>query len=244
MDFCFVWLRKLAPATPFFDVASAKTDQDAVGTGTEAGVGLAEFTRRLSEVYTAAANALKPGCAFVFTYHHNDLEAYAPLVVACLDAGLEPTRLYGCPSEMRASKHIHGRNAATVDTVFVLRKPPLPAELVHAFTTVTVQAAVGARLSALRRAGMKPTAADRACVRHSVLAARAMARLAPTWDADAEMSTRVSRALEALGAAPVRCVVPVAVLPRARASSPAASPETAAFASAAPTRTHPLAPAL
>jgi hypothetical protein len=42
--------------------------------------------------------------------------AYAPLVVACPDSGLTVTRLYGCPSEMRASTHNHGGNAATIDT--------------------------------------------------------------------------------------------------------------------------------
>ena len=93
---------------------TAKTEQDAVGSAGQIGVDLAEFTVRLSKVFAAAAEALKPGAALVFTYHHNDLEAYAPRAVACLDAGLVPTRVYGCPSEMRASTHIHGRNAATV----------------------------------------------------------------------------------------------------------------------------------
>jgi hypothetical protein len=200
MDFCYAWLRRLAPETTFFDVPSAKTEQDAVGSVAEGGIGLVDFTGRLSEVFRASTEALKPGGAFIFTYHHNDLDAYAAPVVACLDAGLEPTRLYGCPSEMRASKHIHGRNAATVDTVFVLRKPPVPADLTGAFATAAVGPAVAARLAALRRAGMMPTDADRACVRHSVLAARAMARLASTWDSDDAASDKVSLALEAVGA--------------------------------------------
>lgn len=197
MDYCFAWLRRLAPDTPYFDVDAAKTEQDAVGSTTEGGVDLVEFTRRLSEVFVASAAALKPGGAFIFTYHHNDLDAYAPLVVASLDAGLVPTRLYGCPSEMRQSKHIHGRNASTVDTVFVLRKPPvgLPA---REFSPATGSAAVDARLAALRRAGLKPTAADRACVRHSVLAAQAMAALAESWTTDMEVGERMLDALCAL----------------------------------------------
>jgi adenine-specific DNA methylase len=199
MDFCYAWLRKLAPDTPFFDVPSAKTDQDAVGSVGDGVVGLIEFTDRLSEVFCASATALKPGGAFIFTYHHNDLEAYAPLVVACLDAGLEPTRLYGCPSEMRASKHIHGRNAATVDTVFVLRKPPIPAELTSTFSAIAVGRVVAARIAALQRAGMKPTDADRACVRHSVVAARAMARLAPIWEPEEATFERLDRALDVIG---------------------------------------------
>jgi adenine-specific DNA methylase len=199
MDFCYVWLRRVAPDTPFFDVPSAKTEQDAVGSANGTDVSLVQFTTRLAEVFCAAAEALKPGGAFMFTYHHNELSAYAPLVVACLDAGLAPTRLYGCPSEMRASTHIHGRNASTVDTVFVLRKPPVPAGVGTDFAAVTVRAVVDARLAALRRAGLKPTDADRACVRHSVLAARAMARMAESWDSAQDVQVRVVRALDALG---------------------------------------------
>lgn len=196
MGFCYAWLKRLAPNTPYFDVETAMTDQDAVGSTTHAGVDLDEFTHRLSEVFCAATAALKPAGAFIFTYHHNDLDAYVPLVVAALDAGLVPTRLYGCPSEMRASTHIHGRNAATVDTVFVLRKPPVSTV---ATDFEQVKSAVDARLAAVRRSGLKPTAADRACVRHSVLAARAMALLAPTWEAGGgQSSERVVVALAAL----------------------------------------------
>lgn len=208
MDFCFAWLRRLAPDTPYFDVMAAKTEQDAVGAASLGGVDLVEFTRRLSEVFRASGKALKPGGAFIFTYHHNDLEAYAPVVVACLDARLTPTRLYGCPSEMRASTHIHGRNASTVDTVFVLRKPPVPAG-------VAVPGAgwgsstVNARLSALRRAGLTPTLADRACIRHSVMAVRAIAVLSGSWETQLDPSERVAAALASLQAGPT-CSVAVA----------------------------------
>jgi hypothetical protein len=208
MDFCFVWLRKLAPETAYFDVTTAKTDQDAVGSASNRGADLAEFTRRLSEVYAAAATALKADAPFIFTYHHNDLEAYAPLIVACLDAGLVPTRLYGCPSEMRASTHIRGRNASTVDTVFVLRKQ-VAAEANPAYLSLPVSALVALRVGALQRAELKPTDADRACLRHSVLAVRAMARLAETWDASLDVGERLLIALEALQsrAVPVRELV-------------------------------------
>jgi hypothetical protein len=108
----------------------------------------------------------------------------------------------GCPSEMRASTHIHGRNASTVDTVFVLRNEPVPAGLGTDFSDVPVCSVVDARLAALRRAGLTPTEADRACVRHSVLAARAMARLAESWDTAQDVEVRVARALEALGTPP------------------------------------------
>lgn len=200
MDFCYAWLRRLAPDTAFFDVPNAKTEQDAVGSAGSPQVSLIEFTSRLSEVYCAATVALKPGGAFVFTYHHNELAVYAPLVVACLDAGLTPTRVYGCPSEMRASTHIRGRNASTVDTVFVLRKPPVPASLGIDFAGRSVRSIMDARLAALRRAGLNPTQADRACVRYSVLAARAMVQLAGSWNPETNARARVEHALKALDA--------------------------------------------
>ena len=195
MDFCYAWLRRLAPATSYFDTPTAKTDSDAVGADTAAGVDLVEFTRRLSEVYVAAAHALRPGGAFIFTYHHNDPDAYAPLVVACADAGLTVTRLYGCPSEMRSSTHIHGRNAATIDTVFVLRKPPLP---VPAASFASPGRFVAARVAALARAGLQPTDADRACLRHAHAAARAITEIARGWDPDAPVADRVATAIDAL----------------------------------------------
>ena len=195
MDLCYAWLRQLAPTTAYFTTASTKTDNDAVGADTATGVDIVEFTRRLSEVYVAAAHALRPGGAFVFTYHHNDADAYTPLVVACADAGLTPTRLYACPSEMRASTHIHGRNAATIDTVFVLRKPPLP---VPAATFMNPDGFVSARVAALQRAGLQPADADRACLRHAHAAARALLDLVTGWDGERPVADRVSSAREAL----------------------------------------------
>jgi adenine-specific DNA methylase len=200
MDFCFVWLKRLAPKTSFFAAQTTKTDQDAVGSARDGGVDLAEFTRRLSGVYVAAAVALKPGAALAFTYHHNDLDAYAPLVVACLDAGLVPTRVFGCPSEMRASTHIRGRNASTVETVFILRKPPVPPGLAVEFHNLDIGSAVDGRMRALRRAGLTATDADRACLRHSMLAVRAIAQLESIWDAENGDEERVASALTALTA--------------------------------------------
>lgn len=199
MEFCYVWLRRLAPDTDFFDVAHAKTASDAVGAAGQ--VDLGEFARRLAEVFVAATRALKPGGVFAFTYHHNDLEAYAPLVVACLDAGLIPTKLFACPSEMRASTHIHGNHAATTDAVFVLRKPPFTKPGAVDFVNLDVAQHVTARARALRRAGTAVTSADRVCLRYATLAARAMARLADDWGAT-DTSERLGVALAELDLRP------------------------------------------
>ena len=181
MDFCYVWLRRLAPKVAFFKGTSAKTGDDAVGSGGDDPVDIVEFTSRISTVFEAATKALKPDGPFCFTYHHNDLDAYAPLVVACLNAGLVPTAVFACPSEMRSSTHIHQRNAASVDTLFVLRKPPLAAG--HSEPKDEGMAAVKRHLAALRRVGFKPTDADYECLRSGQLAVATMAALGPNWTA-------------------------------------------------------------
>jgi hypothetical protein len=56
---------------------------------------------------------------------YNDLSSYAALVVAVLDAGLVPTTTLVCPSEMRGSIHINSADSSRVDSIFVLRKPPV-----------------------------------------------------------------------------------------------------------------------
>jgi adenine-specific DNA methylase len=197
MDFCYVWLRRLAPKTPYFTATTTKTADDAIGSGGEDAVDIVEFSNRLSTVFQAATRALKPGAAFCFTYHHNELEAYAPLVVACVDAGLVPTGIYACPSEMRSSTHIHQRNASTVDTLFVLRKPPAVGEVDIA---QPVNKQVQKHLATLRRIGQRPTEADRDCLRSGQLAVRAMHELAADWQPQLDPAERFARASETLRA--------------------------------------------
>lgn len=199
MDFCYVWLRRLADA-PYFGPLHTKTVEDAVAP--RAGKAeLADFTDKLSKIFIPAADALKPGGMFAFTYHHNELAAYAPLVVACLDAGLRPSRLVACPSEMRASTHIRNRQAATLDAVFILRKvdPDLHAPLLR--PDASAAGLAGARLRAMKRAGLTPTTADRRCMRYSAEAIVAIAALADTWDHTPSIEDRLMQALSALGLA-------------------------------------------
>ena len=124
MDFCYAWLKRLVPKTRFFEQATSKSVDEVMGNLVD-GRGIDVFAERLSGVYRVAAKALRPGAPFVFTYHHNDLSSYAALVVAVLDAGLVPTTTLVCPSEMRGSIHINNADSSRVDSVFVLRKPPV-----------------------------------------------------------------------------------------------------------------------
>ena len=96
---------------------------------------------------------------------------------------------------MRASTHIHGRNAATVDAVFVLRKPPLPAPATD-FTRPG--GFVAARVARSRAPAFNPTDADRACLRHAHAAARALPTSRPGGTASARRRPGRARAREAL----------------------------------------------
>ncbi len=121
MDFCHVWLR-LALAGEFeeFGRTSTRDAGDLTGNRTLKR-GMEHFAEGLSGVFSAYARALKPGAPFVFTYHHNDPGAYAPVAVAVLDAGLECEAVLPAPGEMEASLHIQGTGSSVLDSVFVCR---------------------------------------------------------------------------------------------------------------------------
>lgn len=206
MDFCYAWLRKLVPDTPFFANSSAKSDSEVTGNQTR-GRTLNDFAAGLSGVYLAAATALKPGRPFVFTYHHNDLGSYAAIVVACLDSDLVPITTMPCPSEMRGSVHISKTSSSRVDTVFVLRKPPavMPAE---AYEEIDVL--VEREVQHLLDADLSVTEGDRRCLRHGLIAEAAMRKLAPRWERQApiehrvELAATVLRELDGIQAVPAR----------------------------------------
>lgn len=121
MDFCYVWLRKLVGRdVPEFSSPSTRNPAELTG-NENMGRGLEHFTKGLSSVFAKMAAALKPGAPLAFTYHHNKIEAYYPIAVAILDAGLTCSASLPCPAEMGASIHISGTKSSIVDTVFVCR---------------------------------------------------------------------------------------------------------------------------
>ena len=150
-----------------------------------------------SLVFSAAARALRPGGPFVFTYHHNDVEAYAPIVVSLLDAGLTCTATLPAPAEMTASLHIHGTGSSVIDSVFVCR---------HA-GRVRAGRRVGPGLlrrwlthdrDALGEGGVRASAGDLRCLALGHLARVAAARLAVGWPAREAAAARLSRAQDEL----------------------------------------------
>ncbi|MDR0593848.1 MAG: hypothetical protein LBG60_11440 [Bifidobacteriaceae bacterium] len=192
MDFCYVWLKRLVPDDPHFAAETTRSAHEATGNAT-GGRGIEEFTGALSAVYRAMSRALKPGAPLVFTYHHNDPMAYAPLVVAILDAGLTCTEVLPVPGEMSASLHIAGTKSSILDSVFVCRQVTGEASRAGA-----VSASVARDVRALKEVPYNPTEGDLACLTAGHVAAAAVRELREGWSAGASLSARLGRAAGAI----------------------------------------------
>ncbi len=195
MDFCYVWLRKFMGAHAQFAPETTRTDDELTGNVTLLR-GLREFTAGLSEVFCQMASALKPGAPLVFTYHHNDPQAYVPLIVAILDAGLTCTRVLVTPGEMSASLHIAGTKSSILDSVFVCRRPPAN----FTVSRPTIAQLVSTDVEAMRGVPYEPTAGDIACLTAGHLAAATIRRLRDTWPADEPLEQRFEAAAAAVAA--------------------------------------------
>lgn len=202
MDFCYVWLRRLAGnANQCFDRRTTR-DEDELTGNTTMERGITHFTEGLAAVFARAAIALKPGAPFVFTYHHNSIEAYLPVAIAILDSGLKCSASIPCPAEMGASVHINGTGSSIVDTVFVCRSKGVVSRRALAFTPAEIAGLVRANLVDLRAGNLKATRGDIRCIAYGHLVRMAMWTLKETWD-DSMLTHKkletVSHAIEKLG---------------------------------------------
>lgn len=197
MDFCFQWLRLLLGGdVPEMTCPSTRSAGEVTGNITD-GRGLETFTERLSGVFTNFAGALRPGAPFVFTFHHNELAAYAPLVVAILDAGLGCTAVFPCPAEMGASIHIAGTKSSTVDTVFVCRSGVASLEPSRD-DDFSLAELVAKDLEALGAGGHEPTSGDERCISFGQAVKRTIQRLRREWHREVPINVRSERALDGL----------------------------------------------
>jgi hypothetical protein len=96
---------------------------------------------------------------------------------------------------MRGSIHINSADSSRVDSIFVLRKPPV--EVVGDRATAVNERLIG-HVQNLVDAGLTVTNGDRRCIRHGLLAEDAMRALAPTWDLSAPITERMAVARERL----------------------------------------------
>ena len=193
IDFCYVWLRRvLGSEHPEFLPETTRTAGELTGNGT-AGRGLAGFTDGLSAVFSTFAAALKPGAPFVFTFHHNDPQAYVPLVVSILDAGLTCTAVLPAAAEMAASLHIARTSSSVLDSVFVCRRDNKAART-GARGDDEIQAALRSDLDAMSDVGLPPRAGDVRCLLAGHIAAHAVRILAPEWRRSAPLDQRMEAA--------------------------------------------------
>ena len=192
MDFCYVWLRKaLADEFPEFRASTTQAASDLTGNKTLQR-GLDHFALGLSEIFSAYARALKPGAPFVFTYHHNKIEAYAPLVVAMLDAGLSCTAVLPAPGEMEASLHIHGTGSSILDSVFVSRLPGPGAETPELPTVQGFGDLLLENLRAVAAGGVRVSLGDARCLFSGHVARLAVASLREGWSPETPIGERLA----------------------------------------------------
>jgi putative DNA methylase len=181
MDFCYVWLRKLVGKHhPEFSPASTRNAAELTG-NVNMGRDLAHFTEGLAGTFQRAVARLDPGRPLAFTYHHNKLEAYVPLAVAILDAGLTCSASLPCPAEMGASIHINGTGSSIIDTVFVCRTTGVVPRRWLAETPRRVAEIVRDEVDQLAEAGLKATQGDIRCMVHGHLTRLAVWNLRHTW---------------------------------------------------------------
>jgi len=193
MDFCYVWLRRLIGQTiQEFSVDSTRHPDELTG-NVDMGRGLPHFTKGLSAVFQRMSKALKPGAPLAFTYHHNAIEAYHPVAVAVLDAGLTCSASLPCPAEMGASIHINRTGSSIIDTVFVCRSTGAMQRKWLADSPDEVAKIVEEDLSHLRAGNVKPTPGDIRCITYGHLIRLAIWSLRLGWNKNEPTTSRVAK---------------------------------------------------
>jgi adenine-specific DNA methylase len=193
MDFCYVWLRRLLGWTiPPFDKVSTRNAQELTG-NEDMRRGLDHFGEGLSAVFQRMAASLKPGAPLVFTYHHNDMNAYIPIAVGILDAGLTCSASLPCPAEMGASIHINRTGSSIIDTVFVCRSKGIMLKKWMAESAKDVANIVLEDIENLRAGSVKPTLGDTRCIAFGHLIRLAIWALRKDWDKSQKITKRMAK---------------------------------------------------
>jgi hypothetical protein len=155
--------------------------------------GLDHFGEGLSAVFQRMAASLKPGAPLVFTYHHNDMNAYIPIAVGILDAGLTCSASLPCPAEMGASIHINRTGSSIIDTVFVCRSKGIMLKKWMAESAKDVANIVLEDIENLRAGSVKPTLGDTRCIAFGHLIRLAIWALRKDWDKSQKITKRMAK---------------------------------------------------
>lgn len=191
MDFCYVWLKKIVgKGSKVFEAGSTRNPQE-LTRNEDMGRGITHFTEGLSSVFQRMTKALKLGSPLAFTYHHNNIEAYYPVAVAILDAGLTCSASLPCPAEMGASIHINGTGSSIIDTIFVCRTTGTTQRKWLANSPDEVARIVENELDKLRAGNVKPTKGDMRCITYGHLIRLAIWSLRLGWDKSEPTTSRI-----------------------------------------------------
>ncbi|MGI6307167.1 MAG: hypothetical protein ACOX1X_00900 [Dethiobacteria bacterium] len=148
------------------------------------------------------AKALKPGSPFIFTYHHNDLNAYLPIATALLDAGLVCSASLPCPAEMGASIHINGTGSSIVDTIFVCRTTGVVSRNTLTSSPEEIAKLVMLDVDKLKAANIRISQGDMRCIAFGHLIRLSVWFLRERWNVHNEPQTKlkiVEKQISALG---------------------------------------------
>ena len=192
MDFCYVWLRRLAGKSSSVFLNPSTRNADELTGNVNMGRDIVHFTEGLSNTFQHMARALKPGRPLVFTYHHNDIKAYFSIAVAILDAGLTCSASLPCPAEMGASIHISGTGSSIIDTVFVCRLTGMKPRGWITDTPAGVAGLVAADLTKLKAGDVDSTPGDIRCIAYGHLIRLAIWSLRKDWDRYLKTEARIS----------------------------------------------------
>lgn len=201
MDFCYVWLRRLINNEPAFSKESTRDVNELTGNVTMQR-DLDHFTTGLSSVFIKMAQALKPGAPLAFTYHHNSINAYFPVSVAILDAGLTCSATIPCPAEMGASIHINNTGSSVMDTIFVCRSTGYVSRYTLASSPEEIACLVRHDLKLLQKGNIKPAQGDIRCIAYGHLIRLAIWNLRNTWKTSLTVQKKlelVAQTVEKLG---------------------------------------------
>ncbi|MBZ5564296.1 MAG: DNA methylase [Acidobacteriia bacterium] len=191
MDFCYAWLRRLMSDELTFKNASTRRDAELTA-NVSMNRGQEHFAEGLSAVFQKMARALKPGAPLAFTFHHNNLEAYYPVAVAILDAGLTCSASLPCPAEMGASIHISGTDSSIIDTVFVCRTTGRTRKNLIAEDLQSIASLVQRDVLALESAGVRVGVGDIRCITRGHLIRLAVWYLRKGWNKTASTSDKLA----------------------------------------------------
>jgi putative DNA methylase len=192
MDFCYVWLRRIVGQTErAFQAVSTRNANELTGNVTM-DRDVNHFAAGLSESFCRMAQALKPGAPFVFTYHHNSLEAYYPIAVAILDAGLTCSASLPCPAEMGGSIHINKTGSSIIDTIFVCRVTGKVPRRWIVETPGDIANLVREDIERLRAGAVLPTRGDVRCIIFGHMIRLAIWQLRRTWKPDMSVEEKLA----------------------------------------------------